>query len=252
MADKDFSFGFIVPRGGLSPFRDYLWKNTLLSLKQQSYNNWVAVVVSSHPEEKDIIDGNIRYIYKEQSKVSRADDVYPRIAMGRDFLKSQFNPDFVGRLDDDDLINPNSLRSINEFLKGNDKIEIISAIKYPTYNIITGERMYLKSHWLPGIAFFKADKYFDIHTKEHSRNFHKLIEPTIKSMGMLFGYNYCDISDLFCHIIYRNRITSKLLPGKLGDTNFEIDHDIAKLPDFEHLLGYYKNYKEFLDENSLA
>ena len=250
--NKDLLFGFIVPRGGLSPFRDYLFKNTLLSLKQQKYDNWVAVVVSSRPEEKDIVDGNIRYIYKEQSKGTRADDVYPRIAMGRDFLKSEFNPDFVGRLDDDDIINPNFLRDINDFLNGNDKIEIISAIKYPTYNIITGERMYLKSHWLPGTAFFKFDKYFDIHTKEHSRNFHKLIKPPIQSPGMLFGYNYCDVSNLFCHIIYRERITSKLQPGKLRNANFSVDHNIEKLPDFEQLLNYYNNYKEYLNENTLA
>ena len=247
--DKDFLFGFIVPRGGLSPFRDYLFQNTLLSLKQQNYEHWVAVVVSSRPEEKGVVDGNIAYIYKEQSKGTRADDVYPRIAMGRDFLKAEFNPNFVGRLDDDDLINPNFLRGINEFLKGNDKIEIISAIKYPTYNIITGERMYLKSHWIPGSAFFKFDKYFGIHVKEHSRNFHKLIKPPLQNLGMPFGYNYCDVSNLFCHIVYKERITSKLQPGKLRNENFYVNHNVDKLLGFEHLLGYYKNYKEFIHEN---
>ena len=247
--DKDLLFGFIVPRGGVSPLKDYLWKNTLLSLKQQKYKNWVAVVVSPQPEESD---GHIKYIYKEQVGGERANDVYPRIAMGRDFLKAKFNPDFVGRLDDDDLINPNLLIELNTLLKTNKRIEIISSFKYPAYDILAGEKMYIESHWLPGTSFFKFDKYFDIHTKEHSRNFHKLIEPPIQSFEMSCGSNYCDFPDLFCRIIYDKRISDKLKPKATGSENFEVNHNVKELSDFEQLLGYYKNYKEYLNENTLA
>src|SRR5688572_29071712 len=103
------SFLFITPLTPacfLTPLRKELFSLFLDSLKKQTYDNWEALLFG----EEERIEGKIKFIKTEA--VSKSD----KFLVAIDYLRSLNNkPDYVIRIDDDDLISPNVLKHVSQF-----------------------------------------------------------------------------------------------------------------------------------------
>jgi hypothetical protein len=87
----------LTPKKILSPLRRALFELYLESLKKQTYTNWIAILVG----EEDRRDGNFIYLN------SPADSKSDKLKVAYEYiLKMEIKPDFIIRLDDDDLISP--------------------------------------------------------------------------------------------------------------------------------------------------
>jgi len=99
---------FIIPRTPhhlRTPLRDMLWENTKKSLFNQTYHNWQALVI----DDQDLIDGNLQYI--ASTAVRKGEKIQHALKIVESW---ENKPDYVIRLDDDDLIAPNALSYIND------------------------------------------------------------------------------------------------------------------------------------------
>ena len=100
-------FVFIIPRTPKqfrNSLRECLWEKTKQSILQQKYSYWQALVVDDHEETQ----GKISYINSAALKKGE------KLQFALKFIETWNNkPDYVIRLDDDDIINSTAL----EFVK---------------------------------------------------------------------------------------------------------------------------------------
>lgn len=94
------SFCFIIPRTPpqfQTELRNELWSLTKESLLSQSYQDWKAVIVVNDdvPADEDS-----RFVYFQSDAIIKGD----KLKLGIEYIKTNINPDYIIRLDDDDVI----------------------------------------------------------------------------------------------------------------------------------------------------
>lgn len=100
------SFLYIIPRTPRqlrTPIRNFLWHHTKRALNNQNYENWQALVI----DDQDIVEGNIQYIVS--TAVRKGEKIQHALKIVEGW---EHKPDYVIRLDDDDLVAPNALSLI--------------------------------------------------------------------------------------------------------------------------------------------
>ena len=143
------SFLFVVPLTPMelmTPLRKELFNMFLASLKNQTYPNWEACLLG----EEERIEGKIKFIKTEA--VTKADKLLWTVNYLRN-LKNK--PDYVIRMDDDDLISPNILSRIAQLDFD------CYADKYHTfYSLTTGKVSSNKRPWLANTVIHKYEHVF--------------------------------------------------------------------------------------------
>lgn len=87
----------LTPKRLLTPLRILLFEQFLSALHNQTYKNWEALLIG----KEDKLDGNIKYVsLKAESKEIK-------LIFAKEYiLNLKDKPDYIIRIDDDDLINP--------------------------------------------------------------------------------------------------------------------------------------------------
>jgi glycosyltransferase involved in cell wall biosynthesis len=141
-------FLFIVPltpSDYLTPLRSELFKLFLSALKDQTYAHWQALLLG----EEEKTDGNILYKkVPERSKERKLTYAYEYISS-----LSQ-KPDYIIRLDDDDLISPDVLERVSATTEDFD----CYADKYHCYyDVVSGKICQVKNSWLPNTIIHRTE-----------------------------------------------------------------------------------------------
>lgn len=139
-------FCFIIPRTPKkfrTGFREFLWQQTLQSLKAQQYNNWQALVVG---EREDI--GDDRFVFLEQDLVEKR----KKLCSALEFIRQmQVKPDYLIRLDDDDLFSSTVLERVKEV-----QADCIADRFHGFVELVTGKISQQKRSWLANTVAHKT------------------------------------------------------------------------------------------------
>jgi hypothetical protein len=154
---------FIIPinhSSNITPLRKLLRDNTIHSLNNQTSDNWEALLIG----EYDKTEGNIRYIPAVSSdpayeKKFRGDpghtDKHFKIDVAMEFIaKEQRKPKYVIRLDDDDLISPNIVSTIEKI---GDNYDCFADRYQVLYNITNGKLSFNDFPWMANTVFHKYE-----------------------------------------------------------------------------------------------
>jgi hypothetical protein len=122
------SFLFLVPLTPsrlMTPLRSLLFEQFLKGLQSQRYENWSAILIGEH----EGTEGKVKYcrIMAESKEI--------KLIFAREYIRGlTVKPDYIIRIDDDDIINPYILEKVS-------KIEFdCYADRFHTfYDIISGE-----------------------------------------------------------------------------------------------------------------
>ena len=103
---------FIIPRTPIkyrNSLRDELWELTKKSLLTQTSNNWQAIIIGDTKNEDLNVEHFITINYDDYTKVDK-------IQKALDYIKNSFiiKPEYIIRLDDDDIISRTVLTEIDK------------------------------------------------------------------------------------------------------------------------------------------
>jgi hypothetical protein len=138
------SFLFITPLTPsrlLTPLRKLLFEEYLKALKAQSYSNWNALLIG----EENRSDGKIQYVsVKAESKEIK-------LIFAKEYVITMDpKPDYIIRLDDDDLINPDLLSHISGI-----EFDCYADQFHTFYDIMSGKISSQKRSFLPNTCVHK-------------------------------------------------------------------------------------------------
>lgn len=143
------SFLFIVPLTParfLTPLRKELFSLFLSSLKNQTYDNWEAFLFG----EEEKTEGKIKFI-KTQA-ITKGD----KFLFAIEYIKSlKSPPDYIIRIDDDDLISPNVLTQVSNL-----DFDCYADKYHAFYDITSGKTSLSKRGWLPNTVIHKFEHVF--------------------------------------------------------------------------------------------
>lgn len=139
-------FLFIIPqspKSSMTPFRQSLTEISLKSLKNQTSNDWEALLIG----EEERTDGNINYIsspYKtKEEKLNYFADW---------ILKQENKPQYIIRFDDDDLISPFILEKVSTM-----NFDCYADQWHWFYDTSSGNCSRQKRRWLPNTIIHKTE-----------------------------------------------------------------------------------------------
>lgn len=137
-------FAFIIahtPPQFRSPLRDELFAATCRSLERQTYPHWQALVIS----DKDESYGKIRFL---KAPAHQKGD---KIEFGLKVLAQAASPpDYVIRLDDDDLVNPDILHIAADM-----EFDCLADNYHHFLELVTGKVSSQKREWLANTVIHK-------------------------------------------------------------------------------------------------
>ncbi|WP_290794791.1 hypothetical protein [Flavihumibacter sp. UBA7668] len=195
-------FCFIIPRTPKkfrTGFREFLWQQTLQSLKTQEYNNWQVLVVGEWEEI-----GDDRFHFLEHDLVEKR----KKLCYAMEFIRSMpKQPDYLIRLDDDDLISSTVLERVKE------ETAACIADRYHSFvEIVTGKVSQQKRNWLANTVAHKTSHAFQLMdpadpdsyllVQDHSQAWH----PYYSGLSV---YYTSKLEPLYLRILAPGSITSK-------------------------------------------
>jgi hypothetical protein len=133
----------LTPAHILTPVRIELFNLYIESLKKQTYPHWKALLLGDESNEKD------NFIYLKCNSVTKEDKLLEAV----DYIeKMPESPDYIIRLDDDDLISPVVLSKISQldFDCYSDKFHVL-------YNLMDGKICFNKLPWMPSTVVMKYE-----------------------------------------------------------------------------------------------
>ncbi len=141
------TFCFIIPRTPRqyrTQFREFLWRQTIHSLRNQIYGNWQAVVIGEREEL-----GDDRFYFLEQDLVPKK----KKLLYALEHIKAREElPDYLIRLDDDDLFSETALQQ----LKTQDA-DCLADRYHSFIEIITGKISQQQRNWLANTVAHKTE-----------------------------------------------------------------------------------------------
>ncbi len=140
------SFLFIIaltPSDLLSPLRRSLFELFLKAMKSQTYDSWEALLIG----EEDKTDGKLKFV--KTPAISKQE----KFLFAIDYLKSlKIKPDYIIRLDDDDLISPTVLTRVSQL-----DFDCYADSYHAFYDIVTGKISLNKREWLANTVIHKFE-----------------------------------------------------------------------------------------------
>ncbi len=231
------TFYFIVPRTPFkyrTPERELLWHNTKLSLLAQKYKNWKVIIIGTKDEE--LIEDN-RFVFLEFDLLPKGQKLIKAI----EYLMSlDITPNYLIRLDDDDIVSSDKLFSISLEYK---KWDCYTDEYHAFFEMSLGKVSLQKRPWFPnstihsyqhGVAKIEVEgneNYLIAH--DHSKAWHLFYA----KKNILFSKKH---EPIYLRILSENSITSKLAKDYtkylllFGTWNF----NIKKIHGFEYLMEY--------------
>ncbi|MBI4930127.1 MAG: glycosyltransferase family 2 protein [Bacteroidetes bacterium] len=151
---KFLFFVALTPTQLLTPLRKNLFLQFLNALENQTYQNWQAILIGE--EEKN--DGRI--IYKKTYLKTKSEKL---ISAYKYFLTLREKPDYIIRLDDDDLISPNVLQKVVTCSVDFD----CYADKYHAYyDVVSGQVCHVQNAWMPNTIIHKTNHAISSYTHD--------------------------------------------------------------------------------------
>lgn len=131
----------LTPTKLLTPLRKMLFQEFIRALNNQKYSNWQALLIGE--EEKQ--EGNIVY-----AKI-KAESKEIKLIFAKEYiLNMDVKPDYIVRIDDDDVINPNLLEQLSK------QDFDCYADKYHTfYDVVSGKICQSEKGWLANTVIHK-------------------------------------------------------------------------------------------------
>ncbi|RAU83290.1 glycosyltransferase family A protein [Pontibacter arcticus] len=148
------SFLYIIPHTPeefRTPLRDKLFELTIKSLQDQTYANWRAIVVTDFDHE----EGNILYV-KSAARRKGEKVTYALQQIGNKLEK----PDYVIRLDDDDIINPSVLETASKL-----EFDCLSDRYHAYYDMVSELTSLQKRDWIPNTVIHKFEYAVTVNSK---------------------------------------------------------------------------------------
>jgi hypothetical protein len=232
---KDFVFIIpLTPSNVQSPFRKELFQLTLLSLKNQTSDNWQAILVGEYEKA----EGNLIYIPAvsldpDYKKVFRSNEAFTdkhfKIDVALQYIAGQSRkPKYLIRLDDDDIFSPVILSKI-ENLNYDCYVDEYQAL----YDTASGKILFGKYSWFANTI---------IHKYEHAAKFIPDQGYEAQPAGALINGRH----NIAFHQYYKDKnvfFTSKKNPiylRVLTSTSLAISHknDNVKYADWVKTYGY--------------
>lgn len=145
--DKLFVFVVpLTPEKLRSSLRYDLMQVTVNALKAQQYDNWRALLIGEEERE----EGQLTYLKSAKSwKNDKLDMAYDYIQ------KMDPKPDYLIRLDDDDVIHPEQLQIASEL-----DFDVYGDQYHAFYDMISGKTSLQLRPWLPNTVIHKLEHAF--------------------------------------------------------------------------------------------
>lgn len=145
--------------------RDFLFEVMLLSLRKQESNNWQAFILG----EEEAEEGNIRYF--SSSGVSKTEKILEALRL----IDKQNPPEYLIRLDDDDVIHPGALLKYEHA-----QADVIADKFHWFYNMYTDRFISNDYTWMANTVFHKYEHAIadsgngmPVIAGDHSKVFHE-------------------------------------------------------------------------------
>lgn len=140
------SFLFITPltpKHLLTPLRTLLFEQYINALKNQTYDNWQALLIG----DENKTDGNITYVsLKAESKEIK-------LIFAKEYiLNLSTKPDYIIRIDDDDVINPHVLNLVSDV-----EFDCYADKYHAFYDLISGKISLQSRNWFANTVIHKYE-----------------------------------------------------------------------------------------------
>lgn len=133
----------LTPSKLLTPLRSMLFHEFLRGLNDQTYTNWQALLIGE--EEKK--EGNITY-----AKIKAESKEIKLIYAKEYILNMKVKPDYIIRIDDDDVINPHLLEKLSKI-----DFDCYADKFHSFYNIVSGKVCQKEKNWLANTVVHKFE-----------------------------------------------------------------------------------------------
>ena len=200
----------LTPQQNVSPLRTSLFEIYLKALQSQSYPHWNALLIG----EFDKDSGNIKYI--KTDAVSKSDKL---LEVYKYLLNLPTKPDYLIRLDDDDIISPFALEQA-----ANDEFDCFADEFHSFYDITSATISQQKRAWLPNTIIHKYQhaitpfgaEGLPLFAQDHSKTWHNFYA----DKKIVYSEK---LHPLYLRVISPTTITSRLNNNAHSkDTNFNI------------------------------
>ena len=179
-------FLFIIPRLPTrlrNSLRTSLYLQTLRSLKMQKSKNWKAIIIGDQNQNKD--ENDTRFIYIQADDFLKTDKL--KIAINYLNEHPEEKPEYIIRLDSDDLINENYLYDIENL---DDSFDLYYYEYHICMDPIYKKISYRKNSWIANTAIHK-------------------FEYAMTKCGPYMETLFFQDHDLYWHHFYKNKKTYK-------------------------------------------
>lgn len=197
------NFVYIIPRTPKhfrNSLREHLWQRTKQSLHAQKYQNWKALVIDEYENQEDKIT------YVKSTALKKGEKLQHALKIIESW---NTKPDFIIRLDDDDIILPTTL----EILK--DKDFDVAIDKYHTfYEIKSG--LFCQSHrpWYANTV---------IHKYQHAKTLMPDGRPLLDQDHSMVWHRFYTGKKVFS-FSKKNPIYVRILSPSTVTSNIDIDY----------------------------
>lgn len=163
---------FIIPRTPdryKNEIREDLWFLTKKSLIEQKFTDWTALIVYDDNED---MESDQRFLYLQSEKTSKGD----KIDVAINYLLKHDLPNFIIRLDDDDIMMPDALINAEDLT-----FDVYADKEQIFYDVPSLLMSYIEFPWLANTIIHKTEhalKYFKnsgsyLINHEHSKKWHE-------------------------------------------------------------------------------
>lgn len=162
---------FIIPRTPdryRTVVRDDLWLLTKKSLREQKFSDWTALIVYDDNEE---MESDQRFEYLQSEKISKGD----KIDVAIKYLQKHDLPNFIIRLDDDDIMMPDALNNADNLT-----FDVYADKEQIFYDLSSSLMSKIELPWMPNTIIHRTEhalKFFNdtgnyLINHDHSKKWH--------------------------------------------------------------------------------
>ncbi len=242
------SFLFIIaltPSRLLTPLRKLLYDEFAKSLQQQTYSNWEALLIGESNRDEGKL--KFRSIGAESKEI--------KLIFASEYIrKLSQKPDFIIRMDDDDIINPGALANI-----ASEEFDCFADKYHAFYDIVSGKISLQKRNFLANTVVHK----FEHAVKEIGRDNIPLLQC---DHSVWIDYyrakkiRYASKNDpLYLRVLSPTTVTNGVFgqKGSVAERYNKFKTNITNLQrveqfDLQHYDGYLRSHGHFLHRNMPA